>query len=79
MDCYAEVSDQIQAIFEKYTPLVEPLSLDEAFLDVTGSEPLFGPAVSIGRAIKQEIRERLRWSPRSARRRTSFWPRSPAT
>jgi DNA polymerase-4 len=57
---YAEVSDQIRAIFEKYTPLIEPLSLDEVFLDVTGSEPLFGPAVSIGRAIKQEIRERLR-------------------
>ena len=44
---------------EKYTPLVEPLSLDEAFLDVTGSEPLFGPAVEIGRTIKCEIRERL--------------------
>ena len=60
MDHYAEVSDQIRAIFEKYTPLVEPLSLDEAFLDVSGSEPLFGSAVSIGRAIKQEIREHLR-------------------
>ena len=60
MDHYAQVSDQIRAIFEKYTPLVEPLSLDEAFLDVTGSEPLFGSAVSIGRAIKQEIREQLR-------------------
>jgi len=60
MDHYAEVSDQIRAIFEKYTPLVEPLSLDEAFLDVSGSEPLFWSAVSIGRAIKQEIREHLR-------------------
>ena len=60
MDHYAEVSDQIRAIFEKYTPLVEPLSLDEAFLDVTGSESLFGSAVRIGRAIKQEIGERLR-------------------
>ena len=60
MDYYAEVSDQIRGIFEKYTPLVEPLSLDEAFLDVTGSERLFGPAETIGRMIKQEIRERLR-------------------
>jgi DNA polymerase-4 len=60
MDYYAEVSDQIRGIFEKYTPLVEPLSLDEAFLDVTGSERLFGPAHDIGRMIKQEIRERLR-------------------
>ncbi|NLF73051.1 MAG: DNA polymerase IV [Candidatus Anammoximicrobium sp.] len=60
MDYYAEVSDQIRGIFEKYTPLVEPLSLDEAFLDVTGCERLFGPAETIGRMIKQEIRERLR-------------------
>lgn len=60
MEYYAEISDQIRAIFEKFTPLVEPLSLDEAFLDVTGSERLFGPAETIGRAIKQEIRERLR-------------------
>ncbi len=60
MEYYAEVSDQIRAVFEKFTPLVEPLSLDEAFLDVTGSETLFGPAVKIGRAIKQDIREQLR-------------------
>ena len=39
--------------------MVEPLSLDEAFLDVTGSEPLFGPAPEIGRRIKQQIRNEL--------------------
>src|SRR5664279_2930074 len=50
---YAEVSCQIREIFERFTPLVEPLSLDEAFLDVTGSEQLFGSAVEIGRKIKQ--------------------------
>jgi DNA polymerase-4 len=60
MECYAEISEQIGAIFHRYTPLVEPLSLDEAFLDVTGSEPLFGPSESIGRRIKQEIRDELR-------------------
>jgi DNA polymerase-4 len=60
MGYYAQVSDQIRAIFERYTPLIEPLSLDEAFLDVTGSEPLFGTSVEIGRRIKQEIRETLR-------------------
>ena len=57
IDYYAEVSRQIREIFERFTPLVEPLSLDEAFLDVTGSEHLFGPAAEIGRQIKQAIRE----------------------
>jgi DNA polymerase IV len=60
MEYYAEVSDQIRAIFERFTPLVEPLSLDEAFLDVSGSERLFGPAETIGRAIRREIRQQLR-------------------
>lgn len=54
---YAEVSHIIHAIFESYTPLVEPLSLDEAFLDVTGSTNLFGPAEQIGRQIKSRILE----------------------
>jgi DNA polymerase-4 len=52
---YAEVSRQIREIFERFTPLVEPLSLDEAFLDVTGSEQLFGSAVEIGQKIKQAV------------------------
>ena len=57
---YAEVSHQIREIFERFTPLVEPLSLDEAFLDVTGSEPLFGSAAEIGQKIKQTIHQELR-------------------
>ena len=57
MDRYAEMSHVIQSIFEQYTPLVEPISLDEAFLDVTDSRNLFGPAEQIGRRIKDEIRE----------------------
>lgn len=60
MDYYADVSRQIRDIFDRYTPLVEPLSLDEAFLDVTGSAGLFGPAPAIGRRIKQDIRQELR-------------------
>ena len=59
MEYYAEVSRQIRAIFDRYTPLVEPLSLDEAFLDVTGSAGLFGPAHEIGRRIKQDIKREL--------------------
>lgn len=55
MDRYAEVSEEIFGIFRHYTPLVEPLSIDEAFLDVTGCGRLFGPAPQIGRAIKDRI------------------------
>jgi len=56
---YAEISHQIREIFFRYTPAVEPLSLDEAFLDVDGSERLFGPSVDIARLIKQEIAGKL--------------------
>ena len=54
-DRYTSVSRQIMAIFQRYTPLVEPLSLDEAFLDVRGCERLHGDAVQIGRAIRRDI------------------------
>jgi len=60
IDYYAEVSRQIREIFERFTPLVEPLSLDEAFLDTTGSEHLFGTAAEVGRKIKQMVRQELR-------------------
>ncbi len=56
-ELYEWVSQQIFAIFEQFTDLVEPLSIDEAFLDVTGSVRLFGDAVSIARQIKQRVRE----------------------
>lgn len=56
---YAEVSRQIHAIFQRYTPQIEPLALDEAFLDVTASEKLFGPAVAIAGEIKRAIRDEL--------------------
>lgn len=59
MQHYAAIAREIRGIFERYTPLIEPLSLDEAFLDVTGSEALFGPSETIARRIKSEIREEL--------------------
>lgn len=59
MSHYATISKQIRAIFDRYTPLVEPLSLDEAFLDVTGSRQLFGSAIEIGRRIKDQIKNEL--------------------
>jgi DNA polymerase-4 len=57
---YADISQQLHAIFERYTPQIEPLSLDEAFLDVTASIRLFGSAPEIGRAIKQAIFDELK-------------------
>ncbi len=56
MSRYAEVAAQIRAVFEEFTPLVEPLSLDEAFLDVTGSLRLFGGARAIGEQLRQRVR-----------------------
>lgn len=56
MERYVEISRKIHTIFERFTPLVEPVSLDEAFLDVTGSVGLFGSAEQIGLAIKQAIK-----------------------
>lgn len=58
-DRYSDISRQIRQIFNRYTPLVEPLSLDEAFLDITGSLRLFGTAEKIGWHIKDDIRREL--------------------
>src|SRR5580693_6243301 len=55
MQHYAEIGRQIRELFLSFTPLVEPLSLDEAFLDVHGCEGLFGPAPEIARQIKQRV------------------------
>ena len=56
---YAEYSRKIKAIFNRYTPTIEPLALDEAFLDVDASEKLFGDAVTISHHIKQDIANEL--------------------
>ncbi len=55
-DRYAEVSGQVFDVFRKYTPLVEGLSIDEAFLDVTASRSLFGDGATIARAIKDDVK-----------------------
>jgi DNA polymerase IV len=52
---YGEVSSHVREIFDRFTPLVEPLSLDEAFLDVTGSVRLFGDGPTIAHRIRAEI------------------------
>jgi DNA polymerase IV len=59
MEFYGKISQQIREIFHRYSPLVEPLSLDEAFLDVRGSQQLFGTAETIGRRIQTDISTEL--------------------
>ncbi len=54
-DAYKEASQQIRAIFTRYTPLIEPLSLDEAYLDVTDSEHCQGSATLMAQAIRADI------------------------
>jgi len=53
---YAEVSRRIMEVLRSFTPLVEPLSLDEAFLDVTGAQRLHGPAPTIAGAVRERLR-----------------------
>ncbi len=59
MSYYEEISREIHKIFESFTSEIEPISLDEAFLDVTGSLKLFRSAEEIGREIKRQIKEKL--------------------
>ena len=57
MGRYREASEQVQAIFERYTDRIEPLSLDEAFLDVSDCRRLFGSGREIAERIRREVRE----------------------
>jgi DNA polymerase-4 len=57
MSRYQDLSRKIFSLFRAFTPLVEPLSIDEAFLDVTASLQLFGPAREIALLIKTRVRE----------------------
>jgi DNA polymerase IV len=56
---YSRVSKDVLAILRRFTPNVEPISIDEAFLDVTGSRKLFGDGETIGRAIKAAVRDEV--------------------
>jgi len=56
---YQRVSREVMAILRRFTPVVEPISIDEAFLDVTGSRALFGDGEAIGRQIKAAIRDEI--------------------
>ncbi|MFI5309420.1 MAG: DNA polymerase IV, partial [Polyangiales bacterium] len=56
---YTAVSAQVQRVFEEFTPVVEPLALDEAFLDITASVGLFGGPVELARRLKARVREQV--------------------
>jgi len=55
---YAEVSEQVHAAFHEFTPEIEPIALDEAFLDITGSERLFGGPLQLATQLKRRVFER---------------------
>jgi DNA polymerase-4 len=56
---YLAVSRDVMAVLRRFTPLVEPISIDEAFLDVTGSAKLFGDGETIGRRIKAAVHDEI--------------------
>ncbi|MCH7708866.1 MAG: DNA polymerase IV, partial [Myxococcales bacterium] len=58
MKAYAAESRRIFEVFRRFTPAVEGLSLDEAFLDVTGTERLFGPPAEVGRLLREAVRQK---------------------
>lgn len=53
---YAEISEEIMKVFERYSPLVEQISIDEAFLDCSGTDHLFGDDESLGKKIKADVK-----------------------
>src|SRR5436190_20417488 len=57
MELYAAVSAEVHRVFLEFTPQIEPIALDEAFLDVTGSFGLFGDAERLARRLKERVRE----------------------
>src|SRR5947209_20304507 len=57
---YQSVSREVMAILRRFSPLVEPISIDEAFVDVTASRALFGDGPTIGAAIRSAVRTEVR-------------------
>lgn len=72
---YAEISQQIHRIFQEYTDLIEPISIDEAFLDVTQNKKGIELAVDVAKEIKARIKEATGLTPRQASAIASSWQR----
>jgi len=79
MERYAQVSHQVMEVLGGFSPLLEPVSVDEAYLDLSGTARLWGPPAQPGRAIKQAVLQAPGSPARGAWPRSGFWPRSPAT
>ena len=82
-DEYQRLGDAVIAVFEYFTPLVERISIDEAFLDVAGSVHLFGSPAQIGALVRQRVRDQIGLPISVGAARTkhlakiaSFWTRS---
>ena len=60
MHKYSAVSAEVHAVFEEFSPDIEPLALDEAFIDITGSVGLFGGPLALGRRLKERVLEATR-------------------
>ena len=61
MKRYAELSYKIMSIFKNYSPDVQQMSIDEAFIDLTGTEKLFGPPEETAKKLKKEVKEKTVW------------------
>jgi DNA polymerase-4 len=57
MDRYVEMSRAVRTVFDSFSPAVEPLSLDEAFIDLAGTEKLLGSPLEVGKTLKRRVRE----------------------
>jgi DNA polymerase-4 len=57
---YHEISEKLFTIFDEFSPVVQPLSIDEAFLDITGTERVHGSAVDVAKMLKQRVRDELK-------------------
>ena len=78
MSAYTEASKALYDVFEDMTPLVEGLSIDEAFLDVRGMERIAGTPVEIAVRLRRAVRERVGLPVTVGSRGRSSWPRSRA-
>ena len=78
MSAYSQASDAVFEVFYDTTPVVEPLSVDEAFLDVSGLWRVSGTPVEIAARLRAQVRDRVGFPSPSASREPSSWPRSPA-